>query len=140
MTTRPAATLMLLLGLLLAGCAAGVGLVESPPGPGVPRIANLRFEPEVVRIGETTQMSFYFEVGSADLDECLVVEQGLRQFQLYTALQQVPVDCKRYGGIVAGTVELPMRWSSEGIRSIEVQVQTRQGKISNRLRSLVTVR
>jgi len=132
------ASLLCLVAILLAGCAT-FGEPESV-GPGSPRIARLRFEPETVRPGEATLMSFYFEVGTADLAECVVVEQGVRQFQLYTSLQPITHSLREYSGVVAGTVEVPMRWSSEGIRSLEVHAVSKAGKTSNRLRATLTVR
>jgi hypothetical protein len=113
---------------------------ESPPGPGVPRIANLRLEPDVIRAGETTQMSFYFEVGSADIKEGFLVEGGISQFQFYQTLQATPLDLAKYDGQVAGMVEIPLRWSQEGIRFLEVYVVTKKGNVSNRLGANLTVR
>jgi hypothetical protein len=127
------------LALVLFGCAT-FGPAETPPGPGVPRIANLRFEPETIPAGGTTRMSFYFEVGSADLDEGYLLEQGIADFQFFTALQRVTLDLSRYSGQVAGVAEVPVRWPTEGVRWIELQVVNKQGNTSNRLRALLTVR
>jgi hypothetical protein len=90
-----------LLTLLVAGCAA-FDLAETPAGPGVPRIANLRFEPDTIAVGGTTQMSFYFETGSADLEEGYLLDQGIAQFQFFTALQRITIDLSKYAGQVAG--------------------------------------
>ena len=128
-----------LLVLLCGGCAA-FGASGTPPGPGVPRIANLRFEPEMVAVGEQTRMSFYFEVGSADLESGYVLDQGIAQFQLFTALQPIIIDLKHYSGMVAGTAEVPMRWSNEGVRWVEFYLITLKGNESNRLRARLTVR
>jgi hypothetical protein len=128
-----------LLVLLAAGCA-GVGPAASPAGPGVPRIANLRFEPETISVGETARMSFYFEVGSADIQEGFLLDQGIAQFQFFTALQSVTIDLSKYSGQVAGVAEVPVRLSGEGIRWLEFYVMTRQGNVSNRLRARLTVR
>jgi len=128
------------LGLLLSACSAAFTHPESPPGPGAPRIANLRFEPDVIRAGETTQMSFYFEVGSADLHEGFVIERGISEFQFFQILQPISIDLERYEGQVAGTVEVPLKWSAEGIRFLEVFVVTRKGNTSNRIRANLTVR
>jgi hypothetical protein len=125
---------------VLAGCAGPASLSDTASGPGVPRIAGLRFEPSTVAIGEPTTMSFHFEVGSADLDEGFMYERGIADFSLFTSLQSVPLDLKRYSGQVAGRVEIPIRWSSEGIRFIEVQVVSKKGNTSNRLNATVTVR
>jgi hypothetical protein len=128
-----------LLVLLLGGCA-GFGQSGTPPGPGVPRIANLRFEPETVSVGQPARMSFYFEVGSADLDTGYLLDQGIAQFQFYTALQTITVDLKQYSGLVAGTAEVSLSWPNEGFRWIEFYVVTVKGNQSNRLRASLTVR
>jgi hypothetical protein len=127
------------LGLLTA-CGLFGRHPETPPGPGVPRIANLRFEPDVIKTGETTQMSFYFEVGSADLQEGFLIERGISQFQFYQALQSIPLDLQEYDGQVAGTVEVPLHWSVEGVRLLELYVITKKGNASNRIRGTLTVR
>lgn len=125
---------------LLAACGLFAAHPETPPGPGVPRIANLRFDPDVVKAGESTRMSFYFEVGSADLTEGFLIERGISQFQFYQALQTMPLDLHEYDGQVAGTVELPLRWNAEGIRLLELYVVTKKGNASNRIRGTLTVR
>jgi len=130
----------LVFGLLLSACSAAFTQPETPPGPGVPRIANLRFEPDVIRAGETTQMSFYFEVGSADLHEGIVIERGISEFQFFQILQPISIDLQRYEGQATGTVEVPLKWSAEGIRFLEVYVVTRKGNTSNRIRANLTVR
>ena len=134
-----ALVLVPVLGLLTA-CALFGGQPETPPGPGVPRIANLRFDPDVIKAGETTQMSFYFEVGSADLQQGFIIERGISQFRFYQALQTLPVDLREYDGQVAGTVEVPLHWSVEGIRLLELYVVTKRGNTSNRLTGTLTVR
>lgn len=128
-----------LLVLLLTGCAA-FGPTPSEPGPGVPRIANLRFEPDTIAAGEPTQLSFYFEVGSADLEEGFLIDQGIAQFQFFTALQPIALDLRRYSGQVAGVAEVPLRLSTEGLRWLELYVVNRKGNVSNRLRAPLTVR
>ncbi len=127
------------LGLLTA-CGLFGAHPETPPGPGVPRIANLRFDPDVIQAGGTTEMSFYFEVGSADLQEGFLIERGISQFQFYQRLQAIAVDLREYDGQVAGTVEVPLRWDAEGLRLLELYVVTRRGNASNRLRGTLTVR
>jgi hypothetical protein len=134
-----ARTLIPVLGLLTACSLFGVQ-PATPPGPGVPRIANLRFDPDVIKVGETTQMSFYFEVGSADLHQGFIVERGISQFRFYQALQTVAVDLGDYDGQVAGTVEVPLHWSAEGVRLLEVYVVTKKGNASNHVTGTLTVR
>ncbi len=125
--------------LILVGCAV-FGPPQTASGPGVPRIANLRFDPDVVRIGETTRMSFYFEVGSADIEEGFLIERGISQFQFYQSLNAMPIDLRKYTGVVADTVEIPLKWSNEGVRLFELYVVTQKGNTSNRVRATVTVR
>jgi hypothetical protein len=127
------------LAVVLSGCAT-FGPSETPPGPGVPRIANLRFEPDTIPVGGTTRMSFYFEVGSADLEEGYLLEQGFAQFQFFTALERITIDLSKYSGQVAGVAEVPVRWANEGMRWVEFQVVNKQGNTSNRLRARLTVR
>ncbi|HSB68063.1 MAG TPA: hypothetical protein VLT62_01840 [Candidatus Methylomirabilis sp.] len=136
---RALAGLSGVLSLVLVSCSA-FGPPQTPPGSGVPRIANLRFDPDVVRIGETTRMSFYFEVGSADIEEGFLLERGISQFQFYQSLQATPIDLRKYAGLVAETVEIPLKWSNEGVRLFELYVITQKGNASNRLRATVTVR
>jgi hypothetical protein len=125
--------------MLLASCST-FGPAPSAPGPGVPRIANLRFEPATIDVGGTTQMSFYFEVGSADIEEGFLLDQGVAQFKLFTALQPITIDLTRYSGQVAGVAEIPIRWPTEGLRWLELYVVSKQGNVSNRLRARLTVR
>ena len=84
-------------------------------------------------------MSFYFEVGSADIDEGFVLDQGIAQFQFFTALQPMAIDLKSYSGQVAGIAEVPIRWPTEGLRWIELYVVNKQGNVSNRIRGRLTV-
>jgi hypothetical protein len=93
-----------------------------------------------VLAGEQTRMSFYFEVGSADVETGYVLDQGIAQFQLFTALQPIIINLKQYSGMVAGTAEVPMRWSNEGVRWVEFYLITHKGNESNRLRARLTVR
>jgi hypothetical protein len=124
--------------LLSAGCAFGPA--SSPPGLDVPRIANFRFEPDTIDAGGTTSMHFYFEVGSADLEEGYLLDQGIAQFQFFTALQSITFDLRKYSGQVAGVAEVPVRLSTEGLRWLELYVVNRKGNVSNRLRAPLTVR
>ena len=134
-----ALALILVLGLV-AACGIFGAHPPTPPGPGVPRIANLRFDPDVITAGESTQMSFYFEVGSADLQEGFLIERGISQFQFYQTLQPISLDLREYAGQVAGNAEVRLRWSAEGIRLLELYVVTSQGNASNRIRGTLTVR
>ena len=127
-----------ILVLLLAGCAS-VWRPASAPGPGVPWIANLRIDPVSVKVGETAQMTFYFEVGSADIQEGFLVDRGIQQFRFFQDLQSMPIDLRPYSGQVAAWVQVPVRWSSEGVRLVDFYVITKTGKVSNHLNASVTV-
>jgi len=134
-----ASALVIVLGLL-SGCSAALTQPETPPGPGVPRIANLRFEPDVIRAGGTTQMSFYFEVGSADLHEGFLNDRGISEFQFYQVLQPITITLQQYDGQVAGMAEVSLKWSTEGFRFLEVYVVTKKGNVSNRIGANLMVR
>jgi hypothetical protein len=140
MKARPVrAGVLWVLVLLSTGCAAW-GPASTSPGVDVPRIANFRFEPDTIAVGETTSMHFYFEVGSADLEAGYLLDQGIAQFQFFTALNTITVDLRRYSGQVAGVAEVPVRLSTEGLRWLELYVVNRKGNVSNRLRAPLTVR
>jgi hypothetical protein len=129
--------------VLAAGALAACALFtseEPAPVSGSPRIANLRFEPEVVVAGQPTVMSFYFEVPTADIKEGMLIERGISQFQFYQTLNPISVDLRQYAGQVAGTAEVSVRWSELGVRLIELYVITEGGRNSNRLRDTLTVR
>ncbi len=136
--TRPDTCIACALALLLAGCAS-IWRPASAPGPGVPWIANLRVDPNSVKVGETAQMTFYFEVGSADIQEGFLVDRGIQQFRFFQDLQPTPIDLKAYSGQVAAWVQVPVRWSSEGVRLVDFCVVTKTGKVSNHLNARVTV-
>jgi hypothetical protein len=138
---RSASALVLILFLgMLTGCTFFGMQPETPPGPAVPRIANLQFNPDVINAGESTRMSFYYEVGSADLQEGFIIERGISQFQLFQALQPIVVDLREYDGQVAGTAQVQLNWSTVGIRLLELYVVSRKGNASNRITGTLTVR
>jgi hypothetical protein len=139
MTARRTFCLVVLVCCLAGGCAA-IGPQSSPPGTDVPKIASLRFEPDTIEAGGTTKMTFYFEVGSADVDQAFVVDRGIAQFQLFTTLQAVPISLKQYQGLAVGTADLDLRWSTQGLRWLEVYVVSVKGNVSNRLYGRLTVR
>ena len=136
----PVLLVVTLAAVVLSGCEGTTSIgAAKPPTPGGPRIANLQFNPERVRAGETTTMSFYFEVATADVQEGFVLERGIEQFQLYTSLRQTPLDLRSYSGQVAALVSTPLSWSQPGIRFLEVYVVTKTGAESNRLVGRITV-
>jgi hypothetical protein len=129
-----------LAAVALSGCEGTTSIgAAKPPMPGGPRIANLQFNPERIRAGESTTMSFYFEVATADVQEGFLLERGIEQFQLYTSLRQTPLDLRAYSGQVAALVSTPLSWSQPGIRFLEVYVVTKTGAESNRLVGRITV-
>ncbi len=132
------ASLACLVALLLGGCAS-IWRPASTPGPGVPWIANLRLDPNSVKVGETAQMTFYFEVGSADIQEGFLVDSGIQQFRFFQDLQPMTIDLRPYTGQVAAWVQVPVRWTSEGVRLVDFYVVTKSGKVSNHLNARVTV-
>ncbi len=138
MMTRRMFCVLLCAGVL-ASCST-FGPPSSAPGTDVPKIAALRFDPETIEAGGTTKMSFYFEVGSADLDQAYVVDRGISQFQFFTALRAMQISLKPYNGIVAGTADLDLKWTNAGYRYLEVYVVTVKGNVSNRLYGGFTVR
>jgi hypothetical protein len=131
--------LVVLAACALPACALFTG-EEPAPVPGSPRIAHLRFEPDVVVAGQHTIMSFYFEVPTADLKEGMLIERGIAQFQLYQTLNPISVDLRQYSGQVAGTAEVAVRWSELGVRFLELYVITEGGRTSNRIYDRLTVR
>ena len=68
---------------LLTGCATS-GFEATPPGPGVPRISDLRIVPAVVERGGQATLRFDFQDSSADIMD---VYLGLRGPSLRSALQ-----------------------------------------------------
>ncbi len=124
---------------LLAACSV-VEPAPQPGAPGDPRIANLRFDPDSVVAGPSTIMSFYFEVPTADIKEAVLLERGIAQFQLYQTLHPISIDLTQYSGVIAGTAEVPVRWSELGVRMLEVHVVTHGGRTSNHIRATLTVR
>jgi hypothetical protein len=123
----------------LSGCGATSLGSAKPPTPGGPRIANLQFTPDRVRAGDSTTMSFYLEVATADVREGFVLERGIEQFQLYTSLRETRIDLSQYFGQVAALIEVPMSWSQPGLRFLEVYVVTKTGAQSNRIAGRITV-
>ena len=123
----------------LSGCGATTVGTAKPPTAGGPRIANLQFNPERIRAGNSTTMSFYLEVPTADVQEGFVLERGIEQFQLYTSLRQTRIDLQQYFGQVAALVEVSTTWSQPGLRFLEVYVVTKTGAESNRLVGRITV-
>ena len=130
---------LVLLAAVAAGCAPTDASLDHG-NPNAPRISHLRFEPAVIRSGESTRMSFYFLVGTADIEQGFLVERGFSEFQFYQTLNKLPVDLRHYNGQVAGTAEVPLSWTSLGIRRLELYIVTKQGQESNRVSATLTVR
>ena len=151
---------------LTSGCAA-TSFESSIPGPGIPRISNLRIEPTHAENGAQVALRFDFRDMEGDIiDVYLGVTAEIKDFTLATGLGPAVISRGRYLGLREGTAEetikvtmrpapgpLPMRrfdgsvaepevrqGAVGGIRVYEVFVVDRQGQASNRLRVQVTVR
>lgn len=124
--------------LLLAGCA-GVGYQPTPPGPGVPVISALRFEPTSVKAGQEVILSFTFADSEADIVEARLIERGVIDFQFFTGLNPVVVDLRKHLGEATGRVSIPLRWRAPGYRLYEVYVVDEKGNVSNPLRGSIAV-
>jgi len=150
---------------LTSGCAA-TRFESSAPGPGIPRISNLRIEPTHAENGAQVALRFDFRDMDADImDVHLGVSAEIKDFTLATGLGPAVISRGRYLGLREGTAEetikvtmaptprpVPQRefdgsvaepevpqQTTAGIRFYEVFVIDRQGQVSNRLRAQVTV-
>ncbi|MBI5167777.1 MAG: hypothetical protein HY998_08625 [candidate division NC10 bacterium] len=124
--------------LALTSCAL-IRYEPTPPGPGVPRIANFRFEPASVRAGEVVEMSFDFEDSFGDIVEGYLVESGIREVRWTAGLEPIPLDMRGHKGNLFGTFRQKRVWDAEGIYIYEVYVVDAKGNRSNRLRARITV-
>ena len=170
MRRHPARALTLWAGaLVVAGTSAcaGPSLEASAPGPGAPRISNLRIEPTHADNGAQVALRFDFRDMDADImDVHLGVSAEIKDFTLATGLGPAVISRGRYLGLQDGTAEetirvtmapaprpLPRREfdgsvaepevrqeAIAGIRVYEVFVVDAKGQMSNRLRAQVTVR
>ena len=152
---------------LLTGCATS-GFEATPPGPGVPRISDLRIEPTVVeREGEAT-LRFDFQDTDGDImDVYLGLRSEVTDFTFATGLRPVVISRGRYFGQTEGTAEETITISFErrsapltfegrayfgevtdprqtqqqmgGVRVYVVWVVDEKGNVSNSLRVRVTV-
>jgi len=150
---------------LTSGCAA-TSFQSSAPGPGAPRISNLRIEPTQVENGAQVALRFDFRDLDADIvDVYLGVSAEIKDFTLATGLGPAVISRGRYLGLREGTAEETIRvtmapaphplrqrefdgsmgepevpqQTTAGIRVYEVFVIDRQGQVSNRLQAQVTV-
>ena len=90
---------------LLTGCATA-GFEATPPGPGVPRISDLRIEPAVVERGGQATLRFDFQDLNADImDVYLGLRGEVTDFTLATGLQPVVLSRGKYFGQTEGTAE-----------------------------------
>lgn len=151
---------------LTSGCAA-TSFQSSAPGPGAPRISNLRIEPTQVENGAQVALRFDFRDLDADIvDVYLGVSAEIKDFTLATGLGPAVISRGRYLGLREGTAEETIKLTMApaprplrlrefdgsvpepevrqqtvgGIRVYEVFVVDRLGQASNRLRVQVTVR
>lgn len=124
--------------LALAGCA-GLSYQPTPPGPGVPVISALRFEPTSVKVGQEAILSFTFADSEADIVEARLIERGFIDFQFFTGLNPVVVDLRRHLGEATGRPSIPLRWREPGYRLYELYVVDQKGNVSNPLRGSIVV-
>ena len=90
---------------LLTGCATS-GFEATPPGPGVPRISDLRIEPAVVERGGQATLRFDFQDTSGDImDVYLGLRGEVTDFTLATGLQPVVLSRGKYFGQTEGAAE-----------------------------------
>jgi hypothetical protein len=128
-------------GLMPAiGCYGLTGQAPTPPGPGVPTLLTVRFEPDTVRGGEETTLILTFEDTDANVAEAYLVERVISNFQLISTTNVIPLDIRRHLGQVVGTVREPFRWDAPSIRFYDVYVVDLNGNVSNRIAARVTVR
>jgi hypothetical protein len=150
---------------LTSGCAATT-LESSAPDPGVPRISNLRVEPNEVQDGGQVALRFDFRDMDGDIvDIYLGVSAEIKDFTLATGLGPAVISRNGYLGLREGTAEEIIRVTMGpapgpltmgdfdgsgaepgirqqavgGIRIYEVFVVDGRGQVSNRLRAQVTV-
>jgi len=153
---------------LFTGCAL-FDFEATPPGPGVPRISDLRIEPDVVERGGQATLRFDFTDLDGDImDVYLGLRSEVKDFTLATGLRPAVISRGKYLGQTEGTAEETITISFErrfaplaseerdyeggvveperrqqeigGIRVYEIFVVDRKGNVSNSLRARVTVR
>ncbi len=84
---------------LTSGCAA-TSFQSSAPGPGAPRISNLRIEPTQVENGAQVALRFDFRDLDADIvDVYLGVSAEIKDFTLATGLGPAVISRGRYLGL-----------------------------------------
>lgn len=139
MPNRSSPGLLLVLALLLTGCAWG-RFPSSAPAPGVPRVSNLRVVPEEARPGEAGVLAFDFTDADADIVDVYVAVSEVADFSISTGFEPVLLSRRKYFGQAQGTAREPIRWSREGLHLYEVFVVDDQGHVSNRLTTRVVIR
>lgn len=128
--------------VVLAGCSTG--LRPGAPGPGVPVISNLRFEPAVAKPGQEIRVSFEFEDADADVTTarfCYVrTERWSRVTVTVGDCRPIPVEPSSLTGRAVGLIKMSQAWSRPARYSYEVHVADSRGHESNVLRGSVIVR
>jgi len=124
--------------LALTSCAL-IRYEPTAPGPGVPRIANFRFEPASIRVGETAELIFDFEDSLGDIVEGYLLESGIRELQWMTGLESILLDMRELKGKVFGTYRQMRNWQAEGIYIYDLYVVDAKGNKSNKLRARIAV-
>ncbi|MGH7405932.1 MAG: hypothetical protein ACREJA_08650, partial [Candidatus Methylomirabilales bacterium] len=88
---------------LFTGCAL-FDFEATPPGPGVPRISDLRIEPDVVERGGQATLRFDFTDLDGDImDVYLGLRSEVKDFTLATGLRPAVISRGKYLGQTEGT-------------------------------------
>ncbi|MFQ5839694.1 MAG: hypothetical protein ACE5HK_03130 [Candidatus Methylomirabilales bacterium] len=128
-------------GFAILGCAGPARLWPSPPGPGVPRISDLRIVPHEVNRGARVSLAFEFSDADGDVQEVyLVLRSEIQDFTITTGIAPSLVSRGEYFGKMNGTVSVSLGALTEGVRVYEVFAVDGKGNVSNRLRARLVVR
>ena len=137
-TVARAAVLAVALGVGGAGCAAP--LRGDPPGPGVPRIANLEFQPSRTVRGCAIQVTFCFEDSDGDLvgatAHWVLVQSNKR---VASGRSPLPADRSALEGKVAGELVAAVTIEQHGTYWYRVQAEDAAGHRSNVLERAIAV-
>lgn len=139
MVDRSSVWLLPVLAVLLAGCA-WARFPSTPPGPGVPRVSNLRVVPEEARPGDSGVLAFDFTDVDADIVDVYVEIREVADFSISTGLEPVLLSHRKYFGQAQGTGREVIRWDREGLHLYEIFVVDAEGHVSNRLTARAVIR
>jgi len=130
--------LIAVLGVFGPGCAQR--LREDPPGPGVPRIADLRLEPTTTTQGCSIRVTFHFEDSDGDLVSATgywVLIQSNRRVASGTS--PLPLELASVKGQVSGSIVTTIVPEQHGVYWYSVQAEDAAGQRSNVLKHAVRV-